>query len=140
MPNATLDPTTDAPPTVRVVFDGLCQPKARSLDTLGELCGYFFKDEYALDEKTGVKIAKKADPKELLAEILPVLEGVEDFASDAIKAALEAHAEAKEVKVFAYFPALRYALSGQPGGPDLLPMLEVLGKERVLGRIQKFIG
>lgn len=119
---------------------GLCQPKARSLDTLGELCGYFFKDEYPLDEKTGAKIAKKADPKELLAEILPVLEGIEVFAVDPIKAALEAHAEAKEVKVFAYFPALRYALSGQSGGPDLLPMLEVLGKERVVARIQKFIG
>lgn len=119
---------------------GLCQPKARSLDTLGELCGYFFKDEYPLDEKTGAKIAKKADPKELLAEILPVLEGIEAFAADPIKAALEAHAEAKEVKVFAYFPALRYALSGQSGGPDLLPMLEVLGKERVVARIQKFIG
>ncbi len=119
---------------------GLCQPKARSLDTLGELCGYFFKDEYPLDEKTGAKIAKKADPKELLAEILPVLEGIEVFAADPIKAALEAHAEAKEVKVFAYFPALRYALSGQSGGPDLLPMLEVLGKERVVARIQKFIG
>ncbi len=118
---------------------GLCQPKARSLDTLADLCGYFFKDAYPLDEKTGNKIAKKADPKELLAEILPVLEGVEDFSADLIKAALEAHAEAKEVKVFAYFPALRYALSGQGGGPDLLPMLEVLGKDRVLGRIQKFI-
>ena len=119
---------------------GLCQPKARSLDTMSELCGYFFKDEYPMDEKTGNKIAKKANPKDLLAEVLPILEGLDDFTADSLKASLEAHAESKEQKVFAYFPALRYSVSGQGGGPDLLPMLEVMGKERVIGRIRRFVG
>jgi glutamyl-tRNA synthetase len=92
-----------------------------------------------MDEKTGAKIAKKADPKELLAEIVPVIEGIEAFTADALQAGLEAHAESKDAKVFAYFPALRYALSGQGGGPDLLPMLVVLGKARVLARLKAFI-
>ena len=116
----------------------LCQGKARALDELPDFCRYFFSDTYPLDEKTGNKIAKKGDPKELLAEIVPVLEAV-DFAADALQTALEAHAESRAVKVFAYFPALRYALSGKGGGPDLIPMLVVLGKERVLARLQAFI-
>lgn len=118
----------------------LCQPKARSLDTLPELCAHFFKDDFAMDEKTGQKIAKKNDPKALLAEILPTLETVEPFSADALKAALERHAESQGQKVFAYFPALRYACSGQGGGPDLLPMLEVMGSERVVGRVRRFVG
>ena len=117
----------------------LCQSKARSLDELPDFCRYFFSDAYSLDEKTGNKIAKKGDPKELLAEIVPVLDAV-DFEADALQAALEAHAEFKDVKVFAYFPALRYALSGKGGGPDLIPMLVVLGKQRVLARLQAFVG
>jgi glutamyl-tRNA synthetase len=117
----------------------LCQPKARSLDTLSALCGYFFIEDYAMDAKTGTKIAKKADPKELLAEVLPILESLETFDADHIKSALEAHAETKDLKVFAYFPALRYATSGQGGGPDLLPMLQVMGRERVIERIKRFI-
>lgn len=117
---------------------GLCQPKARSLDTMGELCGYFFKESYPMDSKTAGKIAKKADPKELLTQILPILESTE-FTADSLKAALEAHATAQGAKVFAYFPALRYALSGQGGGPDLLPMLEVMGRERVVNRINSFL-
>lgn len=117
----------------------LCQSKARSLDELPDFCRYFFSDAYALDEKTGNKIAKKGDPKELLAEIVPLLDAV-DFEADALQAALEAHAESKDVKVFAYFPALRYALSGKGGGPDLIPMLVVLGKQRVLARLQAFVG
>jgi glutamyl-tRNA synthetase len=118
----------------------LCQPKARSLDTLSELCGYFFVDDYAMNEKTGAKIAKKTDPKELLGEVLPILESIKSFDADTLKSALETKAESKDQNVFAYFPALRYATSGQGGGPDLLPMLEVMGRERVVARIKRFIG
>ena len=119
----------------------LCQGKARSLEELPDFCRYFFCDEFEMNEKTSAKIAKKADPKELLAEIVPVIEGIgiEAFTEDALQAGLEAHAESKGAKVFAYFPALRYALSGQGGGPDLLPMLVVLGQERVLARLKAFI-
>ena len=118
----------------------LCQPKARSLETLSGLCGYFFTDNYAMDEKAGSKIAKKSDPKELLGEVLPILESIKSFDADSLKSALETHAESKDQKVFAYFPALRYATSGQAGGPDLLPMLAVMGRERVVARIKQFIG
>ena len=119
----------------------LCQGKARSLEELPDFCRYFFCDEFEMNEKTSAKIAKKADPKELLAEIVPVIEGIgiEAFTADALQAGLEAHAESKGAKVFAYFPALRYALSGQGGGPDLLPMLVVLGQARVLARLKAFI-
>ena len=118
----------------------LCQPKARSLDTLSELCGYFFSDDYAMDDKTGAKIAKKADPKELLGEVLPILESINSFDADSLKSALETQAESTDQKVFAYFPALRFATSGRGGGPDLLPMLAVMGRERVVARVKRYIG
>ncbi len=54
----------------------LCQGKARSLEELPDFCRYFFCDEFEMNEKTSAKIAKKADPKELLAEIVPVIEGI----------------------------------------------------------------
>ncbi len=117
----------------------LCQSKVRSLEDLPEFCRYFFDDTYAMDEKVQAKLSKKSDPVALMAEILPVLEGLESFEAAALQNVLETHAEAKDVKVFAYFPALRYAVSGQGGGPDLLPMLAVLGKERVLGRLKGFV-
>ncbi|MFO8027583.1 MAG: glutamate--tRNA ligase family protein, partial [Opitutales bacterium] len=111
----------------------LAQPKARSLGDLPDYVGYFFQDDYPMDEKTGQKIAKKADPKALMAEVLPVLESLESFDAESLKAALEAHAEAQGQKIFADFPTLRYSVSGVGGGPGLLPMLEVMGRERVLG-------
>ena len=118
---------------------GLCQGKVRSLEDLPKFCRYFFADTYEMDEKVHAKLSKKSDPKTLIAEVLPVLEALERFDTDILQDALEAHATARDLKVFAYFPALRYAVSGQGGGPDLLPMLNVLGKERVLGRLRTFI-
>ena len=56
-----------------------------------------------------------------------------------MQSTLEAYANEQGKKVFAYFPAIRFATSGQAGGPDLLPMLEVMGRERVTQRLQAFI-
>ncbi|MFP4261694.1 MAG: glutamate--tRNA ligase [Opitutales bacterium] len=118
----------------------LAQPKARSLEDLPDYVRYFFDEDYPMDPKTAQKIAKKADPGELLAAVLPVLESQAEFSAVRLKDALERHAEEKGEKVFTYFPALRFAVSGAGGGPDLLPMLEVMGRERVLARIRRFIG
>ncbi len=118
----------------------LCQPKARSLDTLDDLCGYFFSEAFPVDEKAAAKLAKKGDPKAAVAGLLPVLEPLESFDADALQSALESFAVARGEKPFAYFPALRMAVSGKGGGPDLLPMLAVLGRERVLQRLRSYCG
>lgn len=117
----------------------LCQPKARSLESLPELCAYFFKDDFELDAKLLQKLTKKGDPKAQISEVLPLLAGMVSFDAISMQSTLEAYANEQGKKVFAYFPAIRFATSGQAGGPDLLPMLEVMGRERVTQRLQAFI-
>ena len=92
-----------------------------------------------MDEKTAAKISKKSDPKALLTPIVPLLEAQDCFTADALQQALQDYSESQGEKVFSYFPALRFALSGQSGGPDLMPMLEVLGQARVIRRLKAFI-
>ncbi|MEM8868405.1 MAG: glutamate--tRNA ligase, partial [Verrucomicrobiota bacterium] len=111
-----------------------------SLEDLPSYVSYFFQDDFGFDAKTASKLSKKGDPKAILAEVLPILESVDGLDAATLQGKLEAHAASKGQKIFAYFPALRFAVSGQPGGPDLLPMLQVMGPERVLGRIQTFLG
>ena len=50
-------------------------------------------------------------------------------------AAIADAAAKRGLKATEYFPILRYAVSGMAGGPDLMPALETLGKDRVLKRI-----
>lgn len=130
-----IDQTTNEDYLQRVL--GLCQEKVRDLPGLPELCGFFFRDEFAIDEKAREKMAKKGAPAARLAEARPALEAIpaEDWNLATLEATFEALAEQHGTKKFDYFPALRMAISGQGGGPDLLGCLEVLGRDKVLQRL-----
>jgi glutamyl-tRNA synthetase len=114
----------------------LCQPKARSLETLAEFVAYFFLDQYAVDAKAEKKVQRDPEWKHQLQQVIEVLAAVESFTAEAIGEALEKAATEAGVQPFAWFPLIRFGLSGQSGGPDLMPLLETLGKERVLARLQ----
>ena len=109
------------------------------METLFEYIHYFFQDTYEFDAKGMQRIHKGVDPKVLLNEIMPIFKSIEVYSKDELEAKLTTIAEANERKLFAYFPVIRMATSGLSGGPDLLPMLSVMGKVRVLPRLQSFL-
>lgn len=117
----------------------LVQPKIKSLDTLADYVGYFFQERYEEDAKALARIQKNGNAKELLAEVMIVLEEENHFAPDSLEARLTVIAEKKGRKLFAYFPIIRFAISGRSGGPDLLPLLAVMGRDRVLSRLRAFL-
>lgn len=117
---------------------GLCQPKARSLETMPELVVPFFREEVEIDPAAREKIFKKGDPAARLAELLPALESTTAWTEASLEAAFGAVAEANGQKPTAYFPIARLAVSGQGGGVPLFGLLAVLGRERVLSRMRAF--
>ena len=117
----------------------LCQTKIKALETLFEYIHYFFQDTYEFDAKGMQRIHKGVDPRVLLNEIMPIFESIEVYSKEELETKLTTIAEANERKLFAYFPVIRMATSGLSGGPDLLPMLSVMGKVRVLPRLQSFL-
>ncbi len=77
---------------------------------------------------------------EVLKDMIPILEGQEDFSNDALFALLKGYVEEKGVKVGYVMWPVRTAVSGKqntPGGATEL--MEILGKEESLRRIQKGI-
>lgn len=76
----------------------------------------------------------------LLNEVLPVIEGIDDFSNDSLFATLSDFAKEKEYKTgFVMWP-IRTAVSGKqmtPGGATEL--MEILGKEETIKRIKKGI-
>jgi len=116
---------------------GLCQAKVRSMEDLSGFVGYFFADNYEENAKAAKKAAGSADKLERLAEAKVALEGVEEWTAENIEAAyLKLAADAGQEKPFAWFPVSRFAVSGVGGGPDLMPMLAVMGRDRVISRFQ----
>ncbi len=117
----------------------LCQEKIDSFENLPGFAAYFFSDQYEVNEKAENKVMKKEGAIERLQELQPRLEAVQTWNQQNIESAFNELAEEKQLKPFAWYPIARFAVSGTNSGPDFLPMLEVIGKERVLNRLEKAI-
>jgi len=115
----------------------ICQEKIDSFENLPGFAGYFFSEDYPINEKAESKIFKKGDAIRRIQEIVPELEALDEWSQPSLEAAFNRLGESLELKPFAWYPIVRFAVSGTNSGPDFLPMLEVLGKERVLNRLKR---
>jgi glutamyl-tRNA synthetase len=114
----------------------ICQTKIDSFENLPGFASYFFSEDYPINEKAESKVFKKGDAITRIHEITPVLESLEDWSEATLETAFSQLAEKLAVKPFAWFPIVRFAVSGTNSGPDFLPMLKILGKKRVLARLK----
>ncbi len=117
----------------------LAQPKIKSVDELAAYTVYFFTEDFPIDPKVKDKVMAKGDPKARLAELIAALPAM-DFSDDAaIEAGIKALAEGKGLGFGDYQAGARLAVSGTSAGPSITSMFRVLGKDRVLARLQKFL-
>ena len=65
------------------------------------------------------------------------LKVLELFSAAALEDLARACAQERKIKAGQVFHPLRVAVSGRTTGPSLFHMLEALGKEKVLSRIEK---
>jgi len=117
----------------------LCQPKLTAMEDFVQMIYYFFDDNYIFNAEAKERIFKKGNPVLRMQESLALLKNVDNFDADSIHDLFEKKAEQEQIKITEYFPPLRFALSGLAGGPDLLPMLCVMGKEKVIKRLENAI-
>jgi nondiscriminating glutamyl-tRNA synthetase len=104
-----------------------------------ELSEMFFKDEAEYEEDAKEVLSGETVPQVLKA-FSEELDKMENFKADEIKAAMKAVQKSTGQKGKNLFMPIRAAVSGQTHGPDLPQTIELLGKEKVLVRIQKIIG
>ncbi len=116
----------------------IVQEKVISLEHLPEFVGFFFNDKYPQDANALANLTKKGgDPAARLREILPALESCPWTEAD-LEAAFAATGTAHQRKATDYFAPVRYAVSGQGGGPHLLGVLRALGQTKTLARLKAF--
>jgi len=117
----------------------LAQPKIKSIDELAGYTVYFFSDDFPIDAKVKEKVMAKGDPKARLAELIATIPGM-DFASDAtIEAGIKALAESRALGFGDYQAVARLAVTGTNAGPSITAIFRVLGKTKVLDRLQKIL-
>ncbi|AVQ34120.1 glutamate--tRNA ligase [Staphylococcus muscae] len=98
----------------------------------------FFRDEKELDEAAQEVLNGEQVP-ELMRVLSAKLEALESFTAENVKKEIKAVQKETGIKGKNLFMPIRVAVTGQMHGPELPNTIEVLGKDKVLTRIQKLI-
>jgi len=133
--NGLITPQTD-PNYVRNVLSTV-KEKIKILSDLPAWTACFFRDDFAFDPDAVEKTLKKPGVSDRLKELHDCYTKVTSWTSSQLEADLKALAVSKNLKTGEFIHPCRVATSGRSVGPSLYHMLEVLGKERVLKRIEK---
>jgi len=113
-----------------------CRGKINTFDELPPYCGFYFTDDFVYDPQSAAKHFIP-DNKARLEAVRDALSSLEKFDAAAIEAALKSAAAKLGIKLGAIVHPTRLAATGSNVGPSLYHLLEVLGKEKVLARIDR---
>jgi glutamyl/glutaminyl-tRNA synthetase len=117
----------------------LSQPKIKAIEELPAYIAYFFTEDFAIDAKARDKVMAKGDPKARLRELAAALTTA-DFSSDGtLEQVVLALAAKNGLGLGDYIHPGRLAVSGVSVGPSFYGLLRVLGRDRVLRRIERFL-
>ncbi len=117
----------------------IVKPKVKHLSDVPDWIGYLFTEDFEYDEAAVKKALGKPDATTHLATLRAAYSTVDDWTHENLEAILKSTAEAAGAKTGAFIHPARVAASGRAVGPGLYEMLEVLGKDRTLARIDRAI-
>ncbi|MDR0533042.1 MAG: glutamate--tRNA ligase [Verrucomicrobiales bacterium] len=100
----------------------------------------FFNEEFSYDEKSLTVTLKEPEAKSRIEKLSAAFGGLGEWSAVKLEETLKALAAGDGVKVGVYVHPCRAGVAGRAVGPSLYHMLEVMGKERVLARLQRTLG
>ena len=114
---------------------GLMKERATFIQDLVEESMFFFQAPTEYDEKT-VKKKWKEDASEMVMELKSIFAEISEFSAEPLEAAFKKYLTDKEYGFGKVGPVLRLAISGKGMGPSMFDILEILGKEETLSRME----
>ena len=118
----------------------LYQERAKTFVEMAKMSAFFFRadDEIAYDEKSRAK-ALTPESKPLLQAIRERFAAANAFTAAELEPLLTGLAAERDVKLAAIAQPVRVALCGSTASPGLFDVLELLGKNATLARLQRAI-
>src|SRR5436190_3408835 len=113
-----------------------CKGKVRIFSELPAYCGFYFKDDFDYNPE-GVAKHFTAENRPRLLAVREAFALLENFDAASLETTLKAVAAQLGVKVGALVHPSRLAVTGSNAGPSLYHLLEILGKEKVLARVDR---
>jgi glutamyl-tRNA synthetase len=116
---------------------GTVKEKVKQFKEVPTFGAFYFKEEFAVEEESRKDLT--ADNARILAVLKPALAAAANFTADGLNAVLKKVAADLGIKIGVVVHPTRLACTGGVVGPSLYHLMEVLGRERVLKRIDAFI-
>ncbi|HHZ80374.1 MAG TPA: hypothetical protein EYN59_04570 [Candidatus Marinimicrobia bacterium] len=113
----------------------MVKSRTKSLSELNEFSGYFFADPQSFDEKAVRKRWKDASVTKLMNRYWMSLHELTKWEPTALEEHLRTLAETENVSAGKFIHPVRIAISGHGVGPSLFDLMALLGRERVLRRM-----
>jgi glutamyl-tRNA synthetase len=113
-----------------------CKGKFKLFRELPAYAGFYFRDEFEYNADDAKKVFIPEN-KPRLEKLRDAFAALNSFDAASIELALKETAKQLDVKVGVLIHPTRLAATGNPHGPSLYHLLEVLGKEKSLARIEK---
>lgn len=116
-----------------VMVCGLMKERVSFVNDILEKGKYFFESPAAYDAKT-VKKKWKDDSPKIVADLVTVFSNTE-FKAEALESAFKTYVEEKELGFGKAMIAIRLSITGVGGGPSLFEIMEIIGKEESINRM-----
>lgn len=115
----------------------LIKERAHFVNEFWELSNFFFEEPTAYDEKAS-KNWKEETPQ-LMKNLIEVLNEIDDFTSNTIETIVKEWMTTNEIGMGKIMQPFRLSLVGALKGPHLFDIVEIIGKEETIKRIQKAV-
>ena len=127
-----------SPDYIRAALD-TCRGKIKRFSELGPYAGFYFTEEVKIDPAAAAKDFAP-ESKARLKRLRDAFAELSEFNAVRLEQTLKAVAAELGVKAGMLVHPTRLACTGSTAGPSLYHLLEVLGKESVLKRIDQILG
>jgi glutamyl-tRNA synthetase len=117
----------------------IVQEKIKLLKDVPGWIGYFFTEDYEYDPEAVAKTFAGPEVMQRLAKLSETYRSLSAWDAQTLENALKTLASSIPCKTGELIHPARLAVSGSSIGPSLYHMLEVMGRERVLGRLARTI-
>ena len=113
------------------------QEKVRLLTEVPAMISFFYNADYPFDSEAIAKVKKNEAAADLLEKLANALANLSDWSE--AKATIGSTAKANGAKPGQLMFPTRVALTGAAGGPDLGAILDILGQQESVRRIQRAV-
>jgi len=115
------------------------QPRAKTLVEMAEMAEFYFRDDFPYDEQGSRKFLRP-ELSPFLTSLLEGLRSSEDFAEANLERFFRRLIEQQGLTLNQAAQGVRIALTGRTTSPGLFEVMEGIGRERVIKRLERALG